>query len=649
MPSSLIFKDAEAARDAICAKDQKEIRQLYSDWADEVGKRAEYYHSKETASSYWQEQQMLELQRQLTEQSKVIANQIYTGTKESMYTVADSVVGCNAKYLSELGFPSEGLNAAFTSVPTQVVDNLVTGQIYEGGWNLSSAIWSDNEQTLHDIYQIVAQGRAMNMSAYEVSKMLEQYVNPNKAKQWNLTMSDGRRIYKRSVDYNAQRLTRTLTQHAYQQGVIQCAKDNPFIQMIIWRANGSRTCELCLDRDGKEYRWDEVPMDHPNGMCTMEPKVDMDKTIDQLADWFNGEDGEYPEIDAFASKVSGYVPQAKVKQDVKQATGTPVEITKAEFTKWQQALPYDERMKILNEAGIKDMYGKGYKEALGRYYVEHNYPAGSTIKGMELYGQKLTPRQKALQYAQTEMQQFQNAVQGIGSKALGGNTPEYTEWIKQMQANQTSEGLKAGEKAVFKAWSGAEKQAVRTYTGAEEFVRMNGYMREAGANGFTDIEAALKASKANDKTLRAVNNLYNGLSKSALSEDMVLCRGSDAGELAGLFMDGNFAANKKALEKMTAEELNQQFAGAVGRYSGFTSTGGTYGSGFQAGGGTSIEFYIYAPKGTQAASVNSLATYGSVDEVIVNAGSTVKCRHIEEVVMENGNTRKQVYLEIIGQ
>lgn len=307
MPSSLIFKDAEKARDAICAEDQKKIRQLYSDWADEVGKRAEYYRSKETASSYWQEQQMLELQRQLTEQSKVIANQIYTGTKGSMYTVADSVVGCNAKYLSELGFPSDGVNRAFTSVPTQVVNNLVTGQIYEGGWNLSSAIWSDNEQTLHDIYQIVAQGRAMNMSAYEVSKMLEQYVNPNKAKQWNLTMSDGRRIYKRSVDYNAQRLTRTLTQHAYQQGIIQCAKDNPFIQTIIWRANGSRTCELCLDRDGKEYRWDEVPMDHPNGMCTMEPKIDMDKTIDQLADWFNAEDGEYPEIDAFANKF-GYVP-----------------------------------------------------------------------------------------------------------------------------------------------------------------------------------------------------------------------------------------------------------------------------------------------------------------------------------------------------
>lgn len=370
MPSSLIFKDAEKARDAICAEDQKKIRQLYSDWADEVGKRAEYYHSKETASSYWQEQQMLELQRQLTEQSKVIANQIYTGTKESMYTVADSVVGCNAKYLSELGFPSEGLNAAFTSVPTQVVNNLVTGQIYEGGWNLSSAIWSDNEQTLHDIYQIVAQGRAMNMSAYEVSKMLEQYVNPNKAKQWNLTMSDGRRIYKRSVDYNAQRLTRTLTQHAYQQGVIQCAKDNPFIQSVIWRANGSRTCELCLDRDGKEYRWDEVPMDHPNGMCTMEPKIDMDKTLDQLADWFNADDGEYPEIDRFASKF-GYVPNVgansgnpsfnRDKWDMQFRSQAD---QKARFEGW--TVDFKAQTTVAERRSVKVYTGESYKD-INRY------------------------------------------------------------------------------------------------------------------------------------------------------------------------------------------------------------------------------------------------------------------------------------------
>lgn len=652
MPTSLIFQDAEKARDNICADDQKRIRQLYQEWAKEVGERAEYYGTKTNASAYWQQQQMLVLQKQLENEAKEIYKQIQSGAKESMYLVADKVVGANAAYLTSLGFPADGVNAALTSVPTQVVNNIVTGQIYDSGWSLSKAIWGDQNKTLSDIYTIVAKGRAMNMSAYDVSKMLEKYVNPSRAKMWNLKMADGVKIYKKSVDYNAQRLVRTLNQHAYQQSVIQSVKSNPFIKDVIWRANGSRPCPICLDRDGRHFAWDNVPMDHPNGMCTMEPNTDMASTIDQLADWFNSPDGTFPEIDEFAKQLSGYKPQAQVKKDVQQKIGTPVTVTKAEFDRWQKSLSYDEKMKILADAGIKDTYGKGYKEALGRYYIEHNYPAGSTIKNMALYEQKLTPRQAALQYAQTEMQKFQRAVQGLEQKMFGGNVPHYSTWINQMKANQTSDGLRAGEKAMFKNWLGAEKRAVKTYTGAEEFVKMNGYMRYAGANNFTNIEEALKMSKANDKTLRSINNLYNGLSKTALPNDMVLCRGSDVGELAGLFMDGNFAANKKALEQMSADQLNKQFSGAVGRYAGFTSTGGTYGSGFQAGGGKNIEFYIYAPKGTHAASVGSLAKYGGVDEVIVNAGTSVKCHHVEEAIVERGGktvTRKQVYLEIIGQ
>ena len=260
MPS-LVFKDAEQARDIICIEDQRKIRDLYSEWADKVAERAEFYEKKTTASSYWQQQQMLELERQLRSQSMQIHKEIEAKSKSSMYMVADSVVGCNAEFLKTLGFKEEGINAAFTSVPNRVVSNIV------------------------DIYSIVAQGRAMNMSAYEVSKMLERYVSPSRKMQWNLKMRDGAKIYKKTVDYNAQRLVRTLNQHAYQQSVIQVAKDNPFIQGIYWRANGSRVCPLCMDRDGNFYKWNEVPMDHPNGMCTMEPATDMDKTIDQLADW----------------------------------------------------------------------------------------------------------------------------------------------------------------------------------------------------------------------------------------------------------------------------------------------------------------------------------------------------------------------------
>lgn len=303
MPS-LVFRDAEVARDNICIEDQKKIRDLYKEWAEEVGERAKYYEGKTTASSYWQQQQMLELQRQMKSQSAEIHKQIESEAKQSMYMVADSVVGCNAKFLEELGFLSKdgSLDIAMTSIPPQVVNNIVTGQIYESGWSLSKAIWSDNEKTLADIYEIVAKGRAINMSAYDVSKILEGYVNPARAKMWNLKMADGVRIYKKSVDYNAQRLVRTLNQHAYQQSIIQVAKDNPFIGDIIWHANGSRACPLCIERDGNHYKPEDVPMDHPNGMCTMEPVIDMDKTIDQLADWVNSPDGTYPEIDEFAEK-----------------------------------------------------------------------------------------------------------------------------------------------------------------------------------------------------------------------------------------------------------------------------------------------------------------------------------------------------------
>jgi len=328
MPS-LVFRDAEKARDSICIEDQKKIRGLYKEWAEEVGERAKYYEGKTTASSYWQQQQMLELQRQMKAQSAEIHKQIESGAKQSMYTVADSVVGCNAKFLEDLGFSSKdgGLNIAMTSIPTHVVNNIVTGQIYESGWSLSKAIWSDNEKTLADIYEIVAKGRAMNMSAYDVSKMLEGYVNPAKAKMWNLKMADGVRIYKKSVDYNAQRLVRTLNQHAYQQSLIQVAKSNPFIGDIIWHANGSRACPLCIERDGNHYKPEDVPMDHPNGMCTMEPVIDMDETVNQLADWVNSPDGTYPEIDEFA-KQFGYVPEIKASV---QANNSEQKINSAHY------------------------------------------------------------------------------------------------------------------------------------------------------------------------------------------------------------------------------------------------------------------------------------------------------------------------------
>ncbi len=314
----LIFQSADKAKAAITDAAKKDIAKLYSDWADEIGEKALYYKTKTTASSWLQEQNMRQLQAQLTATSKQISNEVYGIAKDSIYQVSDAVVQANNKWLVGLGFPVDGVNSAFVSVPDQTVRRLITGQIYESGWSLSKSIWSDNEKTLQDIYGIVAKGLAQNMSAYDISKLLETYVNPSRAKQWNLTMPDGVKIYKKAVDYNAQRLVRTLVQHGYQQSFIATTQKNPFIEYYIWRANGSRTCELCAARDGKKYAKDELPMDHPNGMCTMEPYVDEERMINGLADWVNSSDGTYPEIDEFA-KEFGYTPESKVKSNVTKA------------------------------------------------------------------------------------------------------------------------------------------------------------------------------------------------------------------------------------------------------------------------------------------------------------------------------------------
>lgn len=304
--ASLIFKDAEAAKAAIMASQQKEIAKLYEDWADEIGERAKYYSHKSTASAPVSERYYRELQKQLRQTSQEVSNEVYKKIKSNIYLISDAVVKDNVDWLASFGFSMEGLNAAFSYVPDEIVRNLITGQIYESGWSLSQRIWSDNEKTLKDIYRVMAKGLAENKPIYEIAKDLEAYVRPGARLPWNLTAPDGVRIFKKQVDYNAQRLARTLVQHGYQQSFVAVTKSNPFITEYVWRSNGSRVCELCKARDGQHYKKDELPLDHPNGMCTMEPVV-VKNMVDQLADWFNSPDGTYPEIDAFA-KNFGYNP-----------------------------------------------------------------------------------------------------------------------------------------------------------------------------------------------------------------------------------------------------------------------------------------------------------------------------------------------------
>ena len=299
------FQYVESQKIKLTNAERKSISKMYEQWAKDIEKE---WGSKITNSAPAAEKkmQMLKLRSALRREAKYIAEAIERDITSSLYIMSNHVVDAMYANLAELGVNSKLLRASFASIPTNVVENLVNGSVYgaKGSWSLSKAIWGDSSQTLSQMYKIVAGGIAQNKSIYEIANELSKYVNPSAARQWNLKTKDGVRIYPKKVDYAAQRLARTLSQHAYQQTIVQTTLKNPMVLGIRWRANGSRVCEVCKARDGQVFPKDQLPLDHPNGMCVMEP-IYLADSDDMIAKWVNSPAGTYPSMDNWAKEL-GY-------------------------------------------------------------------------------------------------------------------------------------------------------------------------------------------------------------------------------------------------------------------------------------------------------------------------------------------------------
>ncbi len=290
----LNLRTAEQERVRLTAAQQKQIQRLYENAAKEVAKKAE--QAPRVPSDTLRKQYLNQLQNQLNEELDKIRGEIESTVKGNMKKTAEAVVGDNIDFLKEVGMPIQG---AFSHVPDEVVRAVATGQLYEGKWSLSRALWKNTRRTQRDVQNVVAQGIAQNKSAYDIAKDLEKYVDPSSRKDW-----DWSKVYPgtaRKVDYSAQRLARTMVSHAYQQSFVRTTQKNPFVTKYKWvSSGGARMCEICAERDGVEYSKTDLPLDHPNGMCTFVAVIEdsMTDIADRIADWALG--GSDPELDAFA-------------------------------------------------------------------------------------------------------------------------------------------------------------------------------------------------------------------------------------------------------------------------------------------------------------------------------------------------------------
>lgn len=303
--ASINLQDGEQARLTITKEQEIEISKLYRQVYLDLKKQMESLppQGEGTTSQSLRKTYLNKLVKQLKEEYKAVGEGLEKQIKKGMQDTASTIVQANDDWLKKTGLKIEG---AYSFVPKDIVALLSTGKLYGGGWTLSKAIWGESQKHAHDIDKIVAAGVAANKSAYEIAKDLEKYVNPSAKKEWNWS-----KVYpgtSKKVDYNAQRLARTMVSHAYQQSLLASTKFNPFVKGYRWRsAHTHRTCEICNERDGQLYSADDLPLDHPNGMCTFIAELtgNMNSVADRLGDWANG--AEDSALDSWMSSMGGSV------------------------------------------------------------------------------------------------------------------------------------------------------------------------------------------------------------------------------------------------------------------------------------------------------------------------------------------------------
>ena len=330
--NTLRFLKAEQTKAKVTNEQLEYIKMMYQNISHNFGKKIKSLEGKTNISSILKTQYLHEYQKELADEISKINQKIGSNIKNGMEQVAQAVVDNEVDRAVSYGLL--GISGKFSNIPTDVVETIVSGQLYQSDWTLSKAIWGMNEKVHKDCQNIVAMGIAANKSVYDVAKALERYVDPSAKKdyKWSRDYPGSNKV----VDYNASRLARTMMSHAYQESFERATEHDPFIKGYKWNTgHNTRVCPYCMAMSTEDkfglgqgiYPKDKVPLDHPNGQCflTIVQNKSSEQVADDIANWYKGTgDAEMnAKIDKFAESL-GYKPTTNkilnAKSTVSKAT-----------------------------------------------------------------------------------------------------------------------------------------------------------------------------------------------------------------------------------------------------------------------------------------------------------------------------------------
>lgn len=215
-----------------------------------------------------------ELEDLLTKYNRDMSDEIYNLQRQIMYSYFDpSFQEFRAK-----------VDKLVDITNRKVVNQMIQGNIYHDGKGLSDRIWDTAKTSGNKMSIAINSCIAQGMGAAEMSENLKEFAmgghhtwSRNKIRE---KLGDGyaRKYGSGGLDYEALRLARTTLTHQAQISVINSSKVNPYLQFVKWHSDhqAGRTCQQCIDRDGQLFKIDEVPLDHPNGMCWIQPVYSID-------------------------------------------------------------------------------------------------------------------------------------------------------------------------------------------------------------------------------------------------------------------------------------------------------------------------------------------------------------------------------------
>ncbi|NME95350.1 hypothetical protein HF847_05000 [Clostridium cochlearium] len=269
---------------------EKELLRIYQELAKQLSKDISI--CKTNSSKQYLNEMKKTVQYYMSELNTKLSKIIKHNIKASSEIASSTSLAYYESITDDIKLRSM-FNKSIIKTSSSTVKKLIQGEYYADGKTLDHRIWNITKKNAKDIDTLIKVNVAKGANARELANQIDKYVNPLKRTEAKTIVSG----MNSKVSYQAQRLARTSITHSFAETTIENAKNNPFNIGIKWNLSASHYerqvkrhgPDICDDYDGRIFKPNDVPLQHPNCLCYFtEENVPIEDAIKELKAWSNG-------------------------------------------------------------------------------------------------------------------------------------------------------------------------------------------------------------------------------------------------------------------------------------------------------------------------------------------------------------------------